>query len=166
MKKTELSLKIYGEPILRKQTAPVIKFDSDLVDIFNQMIPIMRANNGVGLAATQAGLDLQLCIVDVGSGVYKFCNPKIIETKGTQIQEEGCLSLPDIMVKVKRADKITLQYQDERGKAHQIECAELFSRAVQHEIDHINGKLIIDYLPWIKKIGLIGKINKIRGKQK
>ena len=160
MREIKLSLKIYGEPILRKKTARIDKFDSALEEIFNQMVRIMRVHKGIGLAATQVGLDTQIFIVDIGDGVYKICNPQIIKKKGWQTQEEGCLSLPGIMVNVKRPNKIVLRHQDVKGKTCQIECDGLLSRAIQHELDHINGKLIIDYLPWVKRVGLRNKLKR------
>jgi len=161
MNRIALKLRFYPEAILRRKTQPVKKFDEELHRILKEMAQIMYTNKGVGLAANQVGLDLSLLVADAGDKLYKLVNPKIILKQGKEIMEEGCLSIPGICVKVKRAKKIKVQAQDEYGKPLIIETEGLLSRILQHEIDHLKGKLIIDYLGFFKRILL-----KIRLKSK
>jgi len=161
MNRIALKLRFYPEAILRRKTQPVKKFDEELHRILKDMAQIMYTNKGVGLAANQVGLDLSLLVADAGDKLYKLVNPKIILKQGKEIMEEGCLSIPGICVKVKRAKKIKVQAQDEYGKPLIIETEGLLSRILQHEIDHLKGKLIIDYLGFFKRILL-----KIRLKSK
>jgi peptide deformylase len=161
MNRTALKLRFYPEVILRRKTQPVKKFDEELHRILKEMAQIMYTNKGVGLAANQVGLDLSLLVADAGDKLYKLVNPKIILKQGKEIMEEGCLSIPGICVKVKRAKKIKVQAQDEYGKPLIIETEGLLSRILQHEIDHLQGKLIIDYVGFFKRILL-----KIRLKSK
>jgi peptide deformylase len=160
MNRTVLELKFYPDSILRKRTQLVKNFDEKLHQIFREMAQIMYKNKGVGLAGNQVGLDLSILVADAGDGLYKLVNPKIILKQGKEIMEEGCLSIPGVCIKVKRAKKIKVQAQDEYGRALIIEADGLLSRILQHEIDHLQGKLIIDYLGFFKKILLKNKIKK------
>ncbi len=139
---------IYGNPILRRRCAPVTDF-SALAPIIADMLDTMYEEEGVGLAANQIGLDMHLLVVDVShtgatTGPEFYVNGEIIVSEGEATQEEGCLSLPDIRCEVKRAAKITLKYQDIAGVEHVGEFEGLQARAIQHEIDHLNGILIVD----------------------
>lgn len=120
--------------------------------MLRDMAETMYLNKGVGIAAVQVGVDKQLAVVDVGDGLIKLVNPTIIKKDGGDTQEEGCLSLPDTTVKVKRAERIVVSFLKEDGDVSQIFADGLLARAIQHEIDHLSGKLIIDYLNPIKKL--------------
>ncbi|MBN1405476.1 MAG: peptide deformylase [Candidatus Omnitrophica bacterium] len=146
-----LELKKYPDKILRVKCKPVKKVDDDIRAVLNDMAFTMRAHNGVGLAATQVGLDKQLIVVDVGGGLISMVNPEIIEKKGEDSVEEGCLSLPEITVKISRAEEIQVKALDETGRDIIIDAKGLLAIAIQHEIDHINGILIIDRVNFIKK---------------
>jgi peptide deformylase len=161
MNRTELKLKIYPESILRKKTQAVKDFNQELRDIFNRMVEIMRRHRGRGLAGNQVGLNLSILIADTGDKLYKLANPQIVHKEGKEVFEEGCLSLPNICIKIKRAKKIKVKAQDEYGNFLNLELEGLPARIVQHEIDHLKGKLIIDYVGFLKKMMLINKLKRM-----
>ena len=157
-----LSILKYGNPILRKPVEDITDFTS-LSDLTEQMFNTMYEENGIGLAANQVGWSINLLVLDAAnleeesdSNPYIFINSKIIKTKGTAIFEEGCLSVPDIRADIERPEAITLQYQDLDQNFHENTFTGLVSRVIQHELDHLQGKLFIDYLPPAKKL-LINK---------
>lgn len=152
MKETELKIKILGNPALRTKSKPISSVTARHRKILSEMARIMYAASGVGLAAPQVGINEQMIVVDIGSGLYKLINPKILRKKGSWIMEEGCLSVPGIYIKVKRAKKILLQAEDEFGKPLKMEAQELLARVFQHEIDHLKGKLIVDYASLFDKM--------------
>ncbi|MEK6564060.1 MAG: peptide deformylase [Candidatus Omnitrophota bacterium] len=155
---------IIGEPILRKPAQAVEKVAQVEREIFEQMLKLMRRAEGIGLAANQAGIDKQMCVICVEDKVLKLANPRIIKKKGQEAIEEGCLSLPGITVKVKRAREVTCQALDENNQQIEFEAGGLLSRAVQHEIDHLMGKLIIDYASVWQKSALKEKIKQLKSK--
>jgi len=122
------------------------------VELFENMVFTMRAFNGIGLATPQIGISRQLIVADTGEGVIKLANPQIIEVKGNDKMVEGCLSIPGADVEVKRRYKVTVKGLNEKGKMVEIKAKGLLARVLQHEIDHLKGKLIIDYLSPEKKI--------------
>ncbi len=150
----DLTLKKIPNPILRKKTAAVSKVTDSVREILVEMARVMYLNNGVGLAANQVGIDKQLAVIDVGSGLIKMVNPVIVKREGAETQEEGCLSCPNAIVKVKRAKKITVNYLDDKGEIRTLLAQDLLARAIQHETDHLAGKVILDYLNLFKKIFL------------
>jgi len=162
--RTALKLSLYPDSILRKKTRLVNEFNDELRRILKEMAQIMYINKGVGLAANQVGLDLSILVADAGEGIYKLVNPKIVYRRGRETLEEGCLSLPNICVKVKRAKKIIVNALDEYGKTFSIEADGLLGRIFQHEIDHLNGKLIIDYATFFEKIKIKSELKKINKK--
>jgi peptide deformylase len=105
----------------------------------------MYESSGIGLASSQVGIEEALIVVDAGCGLYKLINPKIIVREGAQVIDEGCLSVPGISIKVTRAQKITLEAQDEQGRSIVLHAEDLLACVFQHEIDHLEGKLIVDY---------------------
>jgi peptide deformylase len=141
-----LHLITYPNDILRKKAKP-IKFVSDKEKkILNEMADIMISFKGIGLAANQVGLLIRLIVVDTGDTICKIANPEIIEKKGKSDLEEGCLSLPSECVKVKRANEITVQGLDENNREIIVTAKGIYAHVFQHEIDHLDGKLIIDYI--------------------
>jgi peptide deformylase len=158
-------IRIFGDPILRKKAKPVKEIGEVENKILEEMARLMYAAQGCGLAGPQAGIDLQLLVVDVGGGLLKLANPRIVKKAGADIIEEGCLSLPEISVKVKRFKNITLECLSSDNKVVKFEAREMLSRALQHEIDHLHGKLIIDYAPWSRRVLLRRKLKRI-AKQK
>ena len=110
------------------------------------MAKLMYLSQGVGLAAQQVGIDKQLAVIDIGNGLIKFINPVIIKRQGIDLLEEGCLSVPGVSIKVKRAKSVTVHFLDEEGSVQQLHADGLLARALQHELDHLAGVLIIDYV--------------------
>ena len=139
----------YGDPILRKVCKPVKDFKK-LSSLIDDMFDTMYEESGVGLAANQIGVDLNLFIIDISGieeeteSVHIFINGVIIESSGESWFEEGCLSIPNVRLEVKRPEFIQFKYQDENGTEHIEEMRGLLARAIQHEIDHLKGVFIVD----------------------
>ncbi len=137
---------------LKKRCAAITMVGEEEKEILCRMVKAMYANRGIGLAAPQVGIDKNLAVVDIGDNkVIKLINPAVVERKGEEVMEEGCLSVPDVFVKVKRAKQIKIEFLDENGKKTALEASDLLARAILHEIDHLNGKLIIDHLNPIER---------------
>lgn len=153
-------LKIYPDPALRKKARPVKHVDKEIIETFDAMLKIMHHSKGIGLAAPQIGVSKQLIVIDVGKGALKVINPKIIQKKGKRVMDEGCLSFPDLGIRVCRADKVKVKALNEKGENIIIEAGDLLATCLQHEIDHLDGKLIIDYVRWPKRWFLHKKLKK------
>lgn len=156
----------YPAPVLRKKAEKVQNFTPELKKLIEDMADTMYDAPGIGLAAPQIGESLQLLIVDTSTDTenreYKaFINPEIKEKEGNQLDEEGCLSVPELTANVKRFKKILLSYQDENGDSHEIEAEDRFAVVLQHEIDHLNGILFIDHLSPLKRSLYKKKMKKI-----
>src|SRR5512143_3003897 len=153
------SIRAYSDPVLRNKTARVEKIDQSLDGLIRDMVETMHAAPGVGLAANQVGVSLQLAVIDLSARddsedrhpLIVLINPEIISMEGTAIEEEGCLSIQDFSDKVKRAAKVKVRAQDRTGKTFDIEAEGLLAKALQHEIDHLNGLLFVDRLSPLKK---------------
>ncbi len=157
----------YPDPILAKRGEPVTVFDADLKKLIDEMFDSMYAAQGIGLAAPQIALSKRIAIVDISfqknpEEKIVLINPEIIEREGKQVEEEGCLSLPDIREKVSRAEWVKVKAQDVTGKWVEIEGEELLARALQHEIDHLDGILFIDHLSRLKRDLVLRKIKKMQ----
>lgn len=157
----------YPEPVLSKPAAPVTEFDAALKKLVSEMFESMYAAQGIGLAAPQIGLSKRLTVIDVSfkknpEEKIVLINPEIIEEEGKQFEEEGCLSLPDIREKVHRAARVKVRAQNERGDWFEAEGTELLARALQHEIDHLNGVLFIDRISRLKRELALRKIRKMQ----
>ena len=152
MLETKLKIKVYGDSVLRKIAKPVKRISDEHRQLLSQMAEVMYDDSGIGLAAPQVGLSIQLIVVDIGEGLYKLINPKIVKRQGRQSISEGCLSVPGVCVKVKRAKQVWVQAQDENGRFIEFEAKNLFACVLQHEIDHLKGKLIIDYASFLEKL--------------
>jgi peptide deformylase len=145
--------------VLRNKTARVEKIDGSLDRLIQDMIETMHAAPGVGLAANQVGVPLQLAVIDLSGRenveqrhpLFVIINPEILVLDGSIVEEEGCLSIPDYSEKVKRAAKVRVRAQDRTGKPFEIEAEGLLAKALQHEIDHLNGLLFVDRLSPLKK---------------
>lgn len=149
-----LTIKKFPDRVLRKKAVHVDNITDSERTLLQDMAETMYLNNGVGLAAVQIGIDKQLAVIDIGDGLVKLINPAILKKEGAEVQEEGCLSVPDTFVKVNRAKKIMVSFLNDNGDVSQILAEGLFARAIQHEIDHLSGKLIVDYLSPIKRLFL------------
>ena len=147
----------YGNPILRKKARPIYDF-TIIPEMVQQMYETLAAENGIGLAANQVGWNFHLLVIDTrnneeGDGdAYTFVNAEILQSEGGIMMEEGCLSIPDIRAQIKRPETIMLRYQDVEQKFHEMYFSGLTSRVIQHELDHLNGKLFIDYISQTKRI--------------
>ena len=149
---TKLKIRVYGDPCLRKKSLPVQEVGPAQRMLIAFLIETMHQNKGVGLAAPQVGINEQIFVADIGDGPMAFINPHILKRRGSEVLEEGCLSIPGVLVDVKRPKTIVVQFVDEHNRKVKRECAELLARVVQHETDHLNGKLIVDYVPWGQKL--------------
>jgi peptide deformylase len=156
----DLKVVKFPDSILRKKARKVGKVTAAERSILDDMARAMYLSQGVGLAAVQVGIDRQLAVIDTGNGLIKMMNPIIVKKEGVDSQEEGCLSCPGECVKIKRAKKITVSYLTEDGEVEELKADGLLARAIQHEIDHLGGTLIIDYLGPIKKLLLKAKKQK------
>ena len=155
----------YGDPILRKKCNSVKDF-SKLESLLNDMFDTMYEENGIGLAANQVGFDMNLFIIDI-SGIEEdektrvFINGEIINSEGESWFEEGCLSIPDIRLNVKRPDIIKFKYQDEKGQEYEEDFDGLLARAIQHEVDHLNGGFIVDRVSKSEKMSVAKELKDI-----
>ncbi len=146
----------YPDPALRRETDTVAIFDTALQQLVNDMAETMYDAPGIGLAACQIGVSRQVIVVDLSEkkGQRNFMpliNPKIIDKEGHQIDEEGCLSVPELTSKVKRFKRIVVSYQDIEGRPAEISAEDRFAVVLQHEIDHLHGILFIDHLSSLKR---------------
>lgn len=158
----------YGEPLLEQCAEAVADFDTaDLRELIADMWETMYAARGVGLAAPQIGVSKRISVIDVSAGEDEsqkliLINPEIVSQEGSQIGEEGCLSLPGFRDQVRRANKVTVRAQNERGESIEVVGEELLARALQHEIDHLNGILFISHLSPLKRDLIRRKIRKLQ----
>lgn len=153
----------YPDPRLRKKAEPVSDFGAELQSQINDMLETMYAAPGIGLAATQVNIHLQLFVIDVSENKTEplvFINPEIIELRGVEEMEEGCLSFPAVYAKVQRADQVTIKAQDRDGKTFQLDANDLLAVCIQHEFDHTQGKLFVDYLSAMKRQRIRKKLEK------
>jgi peptide deformylase len=149
-------IKKYPEKILLEKALPIRDFDSELRKLIDDMIETMYAAPGVGLAANQVGISKQVIVIDVAgkderSNLIELVNPRIAEASGETEVEEGCLSVPGYTTIVKRFEKVKVAGLDGTGKPVEVEAEGLLAKALQHEIDHINGVLFIDRIGRIKR---------------
>lgn len=160
---SELTIITYPHKILKTPALPVTHFDEDLRGTIQNMLALMYKEEAVGLAAPQVGLPWRLFVMDVSEELNTplcFINPTIVDKQGDCDSDEGCLSLPGLYVKVKRASSITVNYQDESGHLCSYTAEGLASRAIQHEIDHLNGIVFLDHLSKLKRMMAIKKLQK------
>ncbi len=151
-----LPIKTYPDRVLKEKTAPVTEFDSDLKNLIDNMIETMYAAPGVGLAANQVGISKQLVVIDASArdedgSLIVLINPVILCSEGTEDSEEGCLSLPEYTTVIKRALKVKVEGLDRDGGPVVIESDGFLAKVLQHEIDHLNGMLLIDRIGRIKR---------------
>jgi peptide deformylase len=139
------NIRINGDEILRKKSREVTKIDDKIRTVLDDMVDTMYEEDGVGLAAPQIGILRRLVVIDVDDGnVYKMINPRITEYSGTQVDTEGCLSVPDVKGTVTRPQKVTVVYTDENGEEKTLSAEDLLARCICHETDHLDGILFID----------------------
>ncbi|MFA7331677.1 MAG: peptide deformylase [Candidatus Delongbacteria bacterium] len=156
----ELEIRIIGDPVLRKRAADVTQFGPALEELADQMYETMVDAVGIGLAAPQIGLSLRFLVVgipDEDSEALKlmaFANPRIVESEGVCLMEEGCLSIPEIREEVERPERIRLQWQDLAGTPQDAWFEDIEARVIQHELDHLEGVLFVDRISPARKATL------------
>ncbi len=157
----------YPDPVLARRGEAVTAFDAELRTLVEEMFESMYAAQGIGLAAPQISISKRIAVVDVSFGKtpeekIALINPEIVLLEGKQYEEEGCLSLPDIREKVARAAHVRVRAQNASGAWFEVEGDELLARALQHEIDHLDGVLFIDRVSRLKRELLLRKIRKLQ----
>jgi peptide deformylase len=134
------------DPVLRTKAKPVTEITSAIEKLLDDMADTMYDADGVGLAAPQIGVSKRVVVIDVGQGLIELINPEIIEKRGSQTGSEGCLSLPGLYGDVTRAMHVKVKALNRKGEEFELEGTEMLARCIQHEIDHLDGILFIDYL--------------------
>lgn len=146
-----LDIRVLGDPVLRERTAPLAQVSDATRALIADMFQTMHAADGIGLAAPQVGRKERVCVVEVDDAPYALVNPEIVEREGLERAEEGCLSIPEIFGDVDRSERVIVRALDADGKALELEATGLLARCIQHEIDHLDGRLFIDYLSLLKR---------------
>ncbi len=153
-----LDIRVLGDPILRQATTPVATISDELQRLIDDMFDTMYHARGIGLAAPQVGRTERLTVIDLGAEPLVFINPDVVtSSSGKAKGEEGCLSIPDIYADVERPKTVTVRALDRHGKAFERDAADLLARCLQHEIDHLDGKLFLDYLSVLKRAAALAK---------
>jgi peptide deformylase len=168
----KLPIVVLPDPVLRRVSEPVQKVDADVRRLLDDMLETMYAAPGVGLAAIQVGVPKRIVVLDVGGDEDEegeeekrnplfLVNPEIVErSEDLRAHEEGCLSIPDVRVEIERPARIRVRYLDRDGKPQELVAEGLLATAVQHEIDHLDGKLIIDFLSKLKRDIIVRRFKK------
>ena len=151
------SLHLLGSPVLRQRSAEVSAVDDDVRRVIDDMFETMEAARGVGLAANQVGLARRVAVIDAEGHRFAMINPVLVETEGRATAEEGCLSIPDIFGDVTRAERVVLEALDREGQPFRLAAEGLTARAIQHEIDHLDGILFLDHLGLMKRKVLLAR---------
>jgi peptide deformylase len=139
-------IRVFGDPVLRQCTAPLDDIDGKIARLCEEMIETMYAASGVGLAAPQVGIEKRLFVYDIGDGPQTLINPEIVESSGEWEYDEGCLSVPDLHWPIVRASHVHMVGLDLEGNEVSVEGDELLGRVLQHELDHLDGVLLIERL--------------------
>ncbi|MCX6833979.1 MAG: peptide deformylase [candidate division Zixibacteria bacterium] len=162
----ERPIVIYGDPVLREVTHPVDEIDREVKDLVSDMVDTLKSVRGLGLAASQVGAAKRLFIVDltaidVNGSLKVFINPEIIETEGEIEMEEGCLSFPDMYLKITRPERVKVRATDLEGNRFEMSADGVTARAILHEYDHTQGKLFVDYLSPLARTLIRGRLRKL-----
>lgn len=158
-----LSILEFPDDRLRKKAAAVQKVDGNIKKLVDDMLQTMYESHGVGLAATQVNVHQRVVVIDVSEDKNQplcFINPEIIEKDGVKESEEGCLSVPGFFEKVERAEHIIVKALDREGKTFELSARDLLAVCIQHELDHLNGKLFVDYISPLKRQRIKKKLEK------
>ena len=156
----------YGDEVLRRRTERINGIDDALLRLIEDMRDTMYAAPGIGLAANQVGLSKRLMLIDLSVGkkpgdLHVCINPEIVEMAGEIAEEEGCLSIPDFIERVRRPARVRMRYLDRNGEEREMWGEGLMARAMSHEIDHLNGSLFIDHLGALKRDLILRRIQKL-----
>ncbi len=157
-----LPIHVLGSPILREETTVVTEVTDEMRTLIDDMYETMYAASGIGLAAPQVGRSERIAVVDVEGQKFALINPEIVERDGKERAEEACLSIPEIYGHVERAKRVVVQAIDRDGKPYEIEARGLLARCFQHEIDHLHGRLFIDYLSYLKRRGAMNEWEELK----
>lgn len=159
-----LPIHVLGDPVLRETTTPVAAVTDELRRLMDDMFETMYAARGIGIAAPQVGRRERITVVDVDDRPIALVNPEIVLAEGKAKGEEGCLSIPEVYGDVERATRVVVRALDRDGKPFEVEGTELLARCFQHEIDHLHGKLFLDYLSVLKRRSAMAKWERERAK--
>lgn len=162
---TQLSILRYPDPRLRTVARPVDDVDDGVRQLVDDMLETMYSARGIGLAATQVNRPLRLLVMDLSEEHDQplvLINPEIVERDGVQVCQEGCLSVPGEYADVERAERVRVRYLDRDGEARELEAEDLLAVCVQHEIDHLDGKVFVDYLSPLKRRMIEKRMKKAR----
>jgi len=160
-----MEVRCYPDPVLREQTRPVEEFDDPLVDLARDMVKTMNEADGLGLAGPQVAVSLSIVAVspDTQRGnAIVLVNPEIVETDGWEVGEEGCLSFPGIYVKIGRFHRVRVRYSDPKGEPHELEAEGLLARAIQHELDHLDGRLLVDRMSAVQRMAQRRRLRELK----
>ncbi len=157
----------FGANVLRQKCTPINEVDDEVRSLVDDLFDSMRAAEGVGLAAPQIGVARRACVIDVSAQQPEhppivLINPRIVSSEGTQVGEEGCLSFPDLYGDVKRAERVAVEALDLDGQAFTTEGTGFYARALQHELDHLNGVLFVDHLSSLKRQLMRGALRRLK----
>jgi len=170
---------IYGNPVLRKKAVSIENIDDSIKRLAKDLLDTMYSTNGLGLAAEQIGRTEAICVIDVPASIdidettkkrinpgikmpIIMLNPVITRMEGEQVGQEGCLSFPDIFVTIKRAAQVEVKFLNISGKEDVLEVSGLIARTVQHEVDHLNGILLVNRMSTVQKLSNAGKLKKLK----
>ena len=160
-----LPIRVLGDPVLREETKPIEEITDEIRALVKNMFETMYLAKGIGLAAPQVGRTERVAVIDVDGAKYAIINPEIISTDSkTAKSEEGCLSIPDVYGDVERPSRVRIRALDIDGKEFEVEADDLLGRCLQHEIDHLHGKLFIDYMSVLKRRSALAKWSKEKDK--
>ena len=162
---SRLSILKYPDPRLHSKASPVLSVDDSIRQLVTDMADTMYAAPGIGLAATQVDVHKRVIVIDVSEDrnrLLTLINPEIIGREGTQICEEGCLSVPGIYEDVERSERVMVRALDRNGQSFELEAEELLAVCIQHEMDHLEGILFIDHLSRLKRSMALKKLEKLR----
>jgi len=157
-----LDIRVLGDPVLRKETTPVEQVTDEIRTLIAEMFDTMYAAEGIGLAAPQVGRTERVAVMDVEGQRFALVNPEITAREGSSRGEEGCLSIPEVFGDVTRSSRVMVRALNEKGEEVELEGTDLLARCMQHEIDHLDGKLFIDYLSMLKRRSALSKWEKIK----
>ena len=161
-----LDIYVLGAPVLREETKTVQEVTDELRELIDDMFETMYAAKGIGLAAPQVGRTERITVVDVDGNPLVLINPEIVVSEGKTREEEGCLSIPDVYGDVDRAKRVVVRALGRDGEPFEIDAEDLLARCMQHEIDHLHGRLFIDHLSLVKRRAALAKWEKLRKGEK
>lgn len=159
-----LKVRIYPDPILKQKALPLTQFGPEEQKLFDDMIETMHVEDGVGLAAPQIGISKRIfiaCPTAEPGEEYMMVNPEISELSGCEKGMEGCLSLPGVSGEIVRAKKLRLRYQDRTGRPMEMEAKDFFARVIQHEMDHLDGILLVDRVDFDKRQVILAQYRRL-----